>query len=89
MVSYKCAEDKLESTLGLALAAFRAHPPALIMANKGAAHLHWDWKLLPWKVAFPTADSDLDRLRLCLLEQQPQDSLLLMEKSQPIYLCTK
>lgn len=36
MVSYKCAEDKLESTSGLALAVFQAHPPALIMANKGA-----------------------------------------------------
>lgn len=36
MGSYKCAEDKLESTLVLALTAFQAHPPALIMANKGS-----------------------------------------------------
>lgn len=34
--SYKCAEDKLECTLDLALLAFQAHPPALIMANKGS-----------------------------------------------------
>lgn len=36
VVSYKCAEDRLESTLGLALAAFQAHPLPLIMANKGS-----------------------------------------------------
>lgn len=36
MVSYKCAEDKLESPLGLALAVFQARPPASIMANKGS-----------------------------------------------------
>lgn len=35
VVGYKCAEGKLESTLGLALAAFQAHTPALIIPNRG------------------------------------------------------
>lgn len=55
VLGYKCAEDKLESTVGLALAAFQALTPALIIANRGqnwvgAVHLHWDWKLLPLKL---------------------------------------
>lgn len=57
VLGYKCAEDKLESTVGLALAAFQALTPALIIANRGqnwvgAVHLHWNWKLLPLKLCF-------------------------------------
>lgn len=57
MGSYKCAEDKLECTLDLALLAFQAHPPALIMANKGSglagsSTLCWDLELLPLEVTF-------------------------------------
>lgn len=36
MESYRCAEDKLESTLDLALLAFQEGTLALIMANKGS-----------------------------------------------------
>lgn len=80
MGSYKCAEDKLESTLGLALAAFQVHPPALITANEGseltgAAHSHWDWQLLPLKVTFFSENGDLDRLGAAAC--QLQDLLLL------------
>lgn len=56
MGSYKCAEDKLESTLDLALLAFQAHPPALIVANKGVRLARCctlgNWELLPLKVTF-------------------------------------
>lgn len=91
MGSYKCAEDKLESTLGLALAAFQVHPPALITANEGseltgAAHSHWDWQLLPLKVTFFSENGDLDRL----LEQQLtscRTCCCSSGESQPVCLC--